>query len=335
MLFRDGGVSAPQRPAVPPHVARQAVEWWVDLSSDLATDATRAGLARWRKESPLHEAAWHHIETINGRLTRLASELSTDAARAALLAPHTKRRRSAVKALAVLLFAGGAAWTVERRAPWQDWRADLRTAVGERRSVVLADRTTVILNTDSAVDIRFDETTRGVHLLRGEIMVTSGRDVRSVPRPLAVFTAQGELRPIGTRFAVRQQAAASRVEVFEGAVSVAPFDSDGPAQVVAAGEGARFTRIALDPPDPLAEHAAAWTDGMLVAAGMRLADLLDEIGRYRRGRVDCDPAVADLRVSGTYPLGDTDRILDALRATLPVEIRFFTRYWVHVVPVRA
>jgi transmembrane sensor len=46
----------------------------------------------------------------------------------------------------------------------------------------------------------------------------------------------------------------------------------------------------------------------------------------------CDPAVADLRLSGTFPLGDPDAILQVIAQTLPIKLRFVTRYWVTLVP---
>lgn len=69
---------------------------------------------------------------------------------------------------------------------------------------------------------------------------------------------------------------------------------------------------------------------MLMAAHMRLADFLDELGRYRRGQLHCDAQVADLLISGSYPLDDSERILDLLEISLPVKVRRFTRYWVNV-----
>jgi transmembrane sensor len=63
---------------------------------------------------------------------------------------------------------------------------------------------------------------------------------------------------------------------------------------------------------------------------MRLADFLDELSRYRRGRLQCDARVANLLISGTYPLADSERILDMLERALPVRVQRFTRYWVNV-----
>ncbi|AOJ24549.1 FecR domain-containing protein [Burkholderia seminalis] len=325
-------MAVPRAPAVPPHVARRAVEWWADRQSGRADEAFDAALARWRAEDPAHEAAWRHIETMQGRFGRLAAGLDAQAAHAALLPPRAGRRRAAVKTLAVLLFAGGAAWMAEPARRAAIWPADLRTAVGERRTVTLADRTVVVLDTDTALDVHFDDTTRHLRLLHGTVMVTSGHDDREPARPLVVATAQGELQPLGTRFAVRQRDGATRLEVFAGAVRVQPAGATAGMRVIAAGEGADFTRDAIGAPAPLDPHASAWTVGMLVASRMRLADLVAELDRYRRGSLRCDAAVADLRVSGTYPLDDPARVLDTLKATLPIDVHYLTRYWATVVP---
>jgi transmembrane sensor len=42
-----------------------------------------------------------------------------------------------------------------------------------------------------------------------------------------------------------------------------------------------------------------------------------------------------LRLSGTYPLADTDRVLDTLTRILPVEVVFITRYWATVRAARS
>lgn len=59
---------------------------------------------------------------------------------------------------------------------------------------------------------------------------------------------------------------------------------------------------------------------MLLAKNMPLADVVAEIGRYRTGRLHCDPAVAQLRLSGALSLKDTDASLALLAQSLPVRI---------------
>ena len=52
--------------------------------------------------------------------------------------------------------------------------------------------------------------------------------------------------------------------------------------------------------------------------------------RYRRGHLGVAPEVADLRITGSFPLHDTDKALSALLPTLPVQIEQHTPYWVTV-----
>ncbi|MNP84020.1 fec operon regulator FecR [compost metagenome] len=61
---------------------------------------------------------------------------------------------------------------------------------------------------------------------------------------------------------------------------------------------------------------------------MRLADFLKEVNRYRRGYLACASDIADLRLSGVFRLEDTDKLLAILPRTLPVQLRYRTRWWV-------
>jgi transmembrane sensor len=324
---------------IPPRVARRAVEWLIALQSGEDAAGTRRGLQRWLDQHPDHERAWRHIEAVNDRLRGVASPVTSVVAHAALAPRRSVKRRDAVKTLACVLFAAGTVRVAGECTPWREWLADERTGVGQRRTVTLDDGSTLALNTDSAVSILFSAHERRVRLIRGEILVSTGKDAGHragnprAARPFVVETVPGELQPLGTRFAARQLPDGCRLTVFEGAVAVRPHDGAG--RTVQAGERAHFTRFAVDGPAPADDTVGAWADGMLVASGMRLADFLAEVSRYRPGHLGCDPAVAGLRVSGTYPLDDTDRILDTLRTTLAVRIRYVTRYWVTVQAARA
>jgi transmembrane sensor len=107
----------------------------------------------------------------------------------------------------------------------------------------------------------------------------------------------------------------------------------GPAVRVDAGQQVSFRQDSIESVQQANAQADAWTRGMLVANDWRLADFIRELQRYRPGHLGCDPAVAALRISGAFHLGDTDTVLDNLTATLPVRIRRFSRYWATVEPV--
>ncbi|WP_440862721.1 FecR domain-containing protein [Symbiopectobacterium purcellii] len=52
--------------------------------------------------------------------------------------------------------------------PYRYWLADQRTAIGEIRRLTLDDGSVLTLNTDSAVNLRFDTRQRTVELVQGE-----------------------------------------------------------------------------------------------------------------------------------------------------------------------
>ncbi|MES2532433.1 MAG: FecR domain-containing protein [Pseudomonadota bacterium] len=312
---------------IAPAIAEQAVQWWIALkANDADSGVQHARLQRWRDADPTHEAAWQRIESVGGRLAGIPTPL----ARAALsAAPQSMRRRRSVQLLSALVVAGGTTLVARQSTPWRAWTADQVSAIGERRTLRLPDGGELMLNTGSAVNIRFDAERRVLQLVRGEILVQTAAD--AMQRPFLVQTAAGTARALGTRFTVRQRDDASvDVGVLQGAVALQPLDAGAPGHTLQAGETGRFTRTQAMAAGPLNAHANAWIDGMLVASHMRLADFLAELGRYRPGRLGCDPAIAGLEVSGAYPLDDTDRVLTALTSSLPVEIHTYTRYWVSV-----
>ncbi|THF67045.1 FecR family protein [Pseudothauera nasutitermitis] len=315
---------------ISPEVAEAAMTWWVELQSDPVTDDMRAACRRWRSARPEHEQAWQIIASAHGRLH--ASGLPPTLAHAALsTARATVSRRKAIKTLAVLVFAGSAAWALQRQDATTQLLADHRTGTGERRDIVLADGTRVTLDTDTALDVRFDDHERRLHLRAGRIHIDTAPD-GGLRRPFFVDTAHGSAQALGTRFTVRQNADASHIAVFEGSVALTPSRQESPALVLGAGEQAYLRAQGASQPGPVDERDAAWRQGMLIVTAMRLDDFVDELGRYRPGWLLCDPQIAALRVSGSFPLADTDRALDALANTLPVTVVRRTRYWAALRP---
>lgn len=318
-------------PPLPASVSLRAVEWLVALQAADASNATREACQRWRQAHPDHERAWRHIETFGQQLR----ELNTPLVRGTLA--HDERggraRRRAVKTLALALFAGGGAWLARDSLwrGWQDWQSDYHTRTGERQGITLADASRIDLDTGSAIDVRFDGAQRLVRLLRGQILVATAPDpVSPAGRPFIVETAQGRVRALGTRYSVRQFPGRSHVAVFEGTVEIRPaLDVDAP-RLIHAGEQASFTQDSMGPSRPSSPRDASWSVGMLVAQDMPLSDFIAELARYMPGRLFCDTDAGRLKVSGVYPLDDTDRVLDMLRRTHPIEVDRMTRYWVTV-----
>jgi len=316
-------------PSIAANIRLQAAQWLVELQADSATADTMQRWRDWREANPEHERAWQHIEGFRARL----QDVPTPLARAALAAPGSPGRRRLVKALALAAFASGSALMLDEQRAWKRWTSDSRTGAGERLSRSLPDGTRVMLNAGTAIDIQFTATERALHLISGELLIVTAPDpTAGEPRPFLVRTGQGSIRALGTRFYVRdldgRRDAESLVAVFEGAVELTP--ASGAPALLRAGEQGVLRRHAAVATGSANEDMLAWTQGIIVAQDMPLPAFLGELARYRPGRVAWDEAVAHLKVTGTYPTADTDRVLEMLADTLPVTLSYLTRYWVTV-----
>lgn len=332
-------MSGTASPPLDTAVLREAAQWLVRLHSGRANAGDRAACEAWRQADPAHEQAWQRAERLSHKFGAVPAALGLP-----VLARQARgNRRAALRTLALLTTAAPAAWLGWRLGPWDTWTADHSTAIGESREVRLADGSSVWLDTHSAIDVRFDGARRVLRLRAGAIAVRTAPDTLSPAgaRPFIVETVQGTLRALGTRFTVRQHgrpgdggAASPEVQlaVTEGAVEVTLRGATSPALIVPAGRQSRLTDQGASSLATVSPDSQAWTQGMLYAENMRLADFCNELSRYRPGLLHCAPEVANLRISGVFQLRDTDYVLSMVASTLPVRMVTRTRFWVTVVP---
>jgi transmembrane sensor len=312
------------------HLLDEAANWLVRLNDRGLTQAEHAAFERWRHTSPAHEGAWLRAELLMGKLAGLPSALAMPA----LDRSRRRSRRAAVTRVAVLLAALPGGWVGWRVAQQQGWAADLRTGTGEQRSVTLADGSRLRLDTSSAVDIRFDAHQRLIHLRRGSILVETAPDPDGMDRPLLVATVVGRLRALGTRFSVQQDSEGRFVDlaVTQGAVEVTLYGASRPELVVPAGSSTRLTARGAAALKTASAQQLAWAQGMLVADAMPMAEVCARLARYHSGLLHCAPEVMAIKVSGAYPLADTDRALAMLAETYAVSVHQRWRgYWITVV----
>ncbi|MCB5188886.1 FecR domain-containing protein [Methylobacillus caricis] len=315
--------------SIPARVAKKAVEWMVEIKG--SDDAMlHLQLADWLNQHPDHLRAWQRISEVNASLSGASTALGSAMAQAALNAPQSAGRRRSIKLLSMLIFATGSGWVLTQSDSWTDWQADEHTSTGEYKTLRLADGTQLILNSNSAVNIHYTAQHRRIDLLRGEIMVATAKDAQQ--RPMQVATQHGVMQPLGTRFNVRLDEDFSQLAVLEGKVALSAAGLPQQEIIVMPGELVVFNAHGLGERLPWNERSAAWVDGMLVVSQMRLEDFLRELGRHRSGIVRCDPALADLRISGSFPLADTELILKNLASILPLKLQYITRYWVNLLP---
>ena len=123
----------------------------------------------------------------------------------------TRRSLIAIAASALIVALGGAAW-------WQSLRYPLyNTDIGERRSITLADGSTVDLNARSKLRVEFSKNERRVELLDGQALFQVAKDHT---RPFIVASGEATVRAVGTQFDVNRKSGGTTVTVLEGRVAV-------------------------------------------------------------------------------------------------------------------
>ena len=329
--------------ALPATILAEAAEWYATLTAHAATPEECERWQAWLAIDERHQEAWARVDTVR----RQFADLPGTMAAVALRAPSPARRRAAgalVTGCATVL----GAWMLLRRSddPWPDDASlaaaarKLHSGVAQVRTMTMAGGTRVWVNAGSQAFVADVPSRQRIDLRRGEVLVVSGPaqdvdpDVRDAPaRDLAVDTAEGRVRALGTRFSVRVLPdGAVRATVFGGSVLIEPAATGTAARQLQAGQSVEFTRTRISAITGAEARRQSWVDGVLVADSMRLDDFLAELAPYHDGYLGCAPEVAHLRLMGVYPLGKVDQVLDMLPASLPVRVHRLTPWWVRVGP---
>lgn len=302
---------------------QEALEWQVMLWSGEVTADQQHAFEVWLSRSDAHQQAWSEIEVMQQKL-QLVPQTTIGLVREKL--PSAKRRRL-LQMLWLAAVAGGTVPVVRQSNTWQALAADYRTHTGQQEKIRLADGSQLIMNTSTAVDIVYSAHERKLVLHEGEIYINTAPDTTQ-SRPLLVQTRHGTATALGTAFNVRLKQHETRVSVYDGAVRLRS-DNGLHSLTIASGMQAGLLADALTKATRNSSESA-WLDGRLVAEQLRLGDFLDELSRYRMGVIRYDQTVANMLVSGVFPLMDSDRVLQSLLQALPLRIYYFSKYWVTV-----
>ncbi|MCL6701910.1 FecR domain-containing protein [Pseudomonas sp. T1.Ur] len=303
-----------QAPTPEAREAARAAARWLAMIESGEKGVDHVALQRWRDSHAEHEAAWQKAQQLRQRFAGVPPSLGM----ATLDRPALARRAVLKRALGVAALVP-TAWLLGRELPLDAWRADLHTATGEQRRWTLADGSTLQLNTDSAVDL--DLKARRLVLVRGEISLrVSGTTPLAVQGPYGVITIdRGEA-------CIRLDERTCQASVLSGSVLLQPLR--GPSVRLEAGQQVDLQAFGAGPVDRFDVAQLGWRDGLLVAHNQPLGDFLRELDRYRPGVLRWDETLESLRITGSFRLDNTDRILALLSASLPLEVQMRTRYWV-------
>ena len=289
-------------------VVEQAQDWVRRLMSGEATQDDALDLAIWRQADARHERAFVQA----ARLHKAARQAAADLRREQAAQPAARRgmSRRMVVGGAIAASAAGIAVLAERSGTtrFTPAPADFATAKGETRRIELTAGVSVELNTLTRIALRPQAGAGAFELLTGEAVVTVNRP----DAPLSIFARDGEITASQARLAMRCLDGEVRVSCLEGAAQVR---SAGQAATLAAQHSVTYDQKQMQAPtaiDPEAE--AAWRRGLLVFRDQRLGDVIEEINRYRAGRiVIADPRLRNRRVNGAFHTDRIDQVIDQMR----------------------
>ncbi|HEY1607661.1 MAG TPA: FecR domain-containing protein [Paraburkholderia sp.] len=317
----------------------EARKWLVRLRSGEATPADIEAFRRWCDEHPRHAhmvsalgdmwiglgAAMNEIarddpETArawrDGEVSAVAARVSRSGLRSGVR-PVSRPARRAFVGFAV---AAGASWLAVR-PPLHLWPAlgdflvDYHTGTGEQREVKLSDRVAIEMNTQTRVNIlRTGAAQHGVELVAGEAEIVAAPSVagRTAPlMPVVVRAGRAQMSADVARFDVRQLGDETCVTCVSGSVRVEHpqrrFTLQAAQQVV-------YRSNAVDPvstTDP--RVVTGWRRGVLVFRGTPLSEVVDEINRYRPGKVILrNAALGENRVDAQIPIAQLDDAVNLL-----------------------
>lgn len=293
----------------------EAKDWVVHLATGEVSRNDLEALAYWRARSPDHEAAFVQAsrlwQALEGPLKAVTLEERSNWAR-------PSRRAFLGGALA----ASAAAVTVGAivRPPLGLWpsmtelRADYHTARGEQRRIDLGDQAMVEMNTGTSLDIRRDAgNVAHVELIAGEAALSVARE------PVAVVAAEGRISAARAEFIVRREGAAVRVCCLSGTVDVA---CGGRSSVLEARKQVAYGPSGLAPIVPIDPViVAGWREGLLIFENERLSAVIDEVNRYRSGRIILtNTALGDQRVTARFKIARLDAVLTQFQSAFGARV---------------
>ncbi|MCA1324544.1 FecR family protein [Herbaspirillum sp. alder98] len=283
------------------------------------------GFQRWLLTSPEHKAAfsearrlWRVMKPAAGELLRTDPRIAAAHSRTLHGAPLSRRAFLGVAATAAAVAAVAVVYPPLGLWPSAaEIQADYRTAPGQQQQIAQAGRAQVTLNTRTSVrEQRADGEVVGLELIAGQTAI----DLAGSGPLFSVVAGAGRSVAERGRFDVKYVNGRVCVTCLEGSVRVvhragerqlqarqqAVYDADSLSGVA--------TVDALD--------VAAWRKGELVFRNARLADVIDEINRYRAGRVVlARDAVRDRPVSGRFQIAQLDTALWQLEHAYQLEAR--------------
>ena len=301
---------------------REAWAKLLHITSGHATGTDVAALKVWCAQSPSHAEAFAQV---SGRWRVLGAAIEnvaptgrpTRAGADAITRAPIGRRSFLVGALGAS--AAGAAVMITR-PPMGLWpslgelAADYRTVTGERRHIALAASASLDMNTRTTLNVRAASSGGDqIELIGGEAAFAT----RS--RPVEVIAGNGRAWADDAQFSVRHNGSDICVTCLEGLVHVW---QDGRSATLQKRQQVVYDDRNLghvQSVDPII--VTAWREGELLFQNERLARVIEEVNRYRPGRIILvNEALGQRRFTAQFRLDRLEVVITQLKATFGARV---------------
>ena len=348
---------------VAPEITAEASAWIAQLESGELTAADLDAFREWIGRSPQHAAEIRQLAAMSMEmnvLTNMVEPIQEAAKAHRSLRPHdtgiTKalRRITSMAVFACLLVAVIFSFRQLNTSPSPMM---ITTTVGEYRVAELPDGSLVKLNTDSRVEVSFNDHQRKVRLLAGEAFF----DVIPNPkRPFFVYADNKQVKVVGTAFLVRLIDQEFELMVTKGKVELAKTATIATVQPTLTVEQSYTTppvnsnknktnsattdpialvagqSITMDVEDDQAPIVAvsereqlrelSWQEGLHDFSNTSLEDVVEELSRHSTMTIEItDPALRDLKFGGIFRIGDTEALFGALETPFGIQISYIDK----------
>jgi transmembrane sensor len=271
-------------------VGREAHAWVRRLTSGDATVEDAKAFQEWRERSAAHADAFAKASELWETVGAAGLNLVDDPASIQGLLDVEARRgmtRRIVLGGGVAVAAATAAGAAVLHPPlglwpsWSELEANYRTGTGEQRKIALADSVSINMDTRTSIALRPDAGgINRIELITGRASVTMAPETS---RPVTVIASSGQTIASRAKFDVRCVEDEVRVTCLGGEVRV---EHGGQAlalrekQQIVYDERRLSDIVAIDP-----DVETAWQNGLLVFRYTPLPKVVDELNRYRSGRI--------------------------------------------------
>lgn len=305
-------------------LSAEATAWLIRLTSGEATTDDAEALQRWRSQSPAHRQAFAEAKLLwqtLGPAGDLVGEIMPVSGMVVSPRPRPQLARRAFLGGALAASAAAVGY-VGSRPPFRFWpsaaelAADYRTGTGGRQTVAIGGDVSVILNTQTSIDVRAASSDRrGFELLDGEVSITAKADV-----DVEVVAGNGRATASAAHFTIRREDASVCITCVQGEVRVRHRD-----QVASVSPG---HQIVYDDSGlkPVATAdvvvLSAWERGQLIFRHEPFARVVQELNRYRPGKIVLlNDKLGKRDVVATFQLSHIDAAIDHLAETFGARLR--------------